>query len=123
MTDVAILEAIADSYDAASAKIREQIALLKIAAPTVEPEPGTLQKVVDRARAIHPQLGPRQIEVLEVLEIADTEGTSTGHISSIIDYEQPNVYLTLRGLTALGFVAKDETTRPHTYRLAGPLAE
>lgn len=122
MADIAILEAIADSYDAASAKLREQITLLKLASSAAEPEPATPQNVVARARAIHPQIGPRQIEVLEVLEVADTEGTSTGHISRIIGYDQPNVYLTLQGLMAQGFVAKDETTRPHTYRLAGPLA-
>ncbi len=34
-----------------------------------------------------------------------------------MDYDQPNVYLTLRGLITLGFVERDHQTTPHTYRL------
>jgi Sugar-specific transcriptional regulator TrmB len=120
VTDTAILNAIADCFDAASTKLREHIALLTAVEPATEAEP-TTKNVAARARAIHPQIGPRQIEVLEVLEGAGTKGTRTGHISSVIGYDQPNVYLTLQSLMALGFVAKDETRRPHIYRLAGRL--
>jgi len=43
-------------------------------------------------------------------------------ISRRIGQDQANVYLTLRALVRLGFVEKDETTDPHTYRLAALLA-
>ncbi len=66
---------------------------------------------------MHPHLGKRQAEVIEVLEGARRAGTNTGSISRTIGYDQPNVYLTLRGLATLAFVEKDERTSPDTYRL------
>jgi DNA-binding IclR family transcriptional regulator len=53
------------------------------------------------------------------LEQAGSEGTGTGAIVRAISYDQPDVYLTLKGLQALDFAEKDASTRPHTYRL-GP---
>ena len=73
------------------------------------------------AKQIHPELGPRQDEILEQLEIAGDDGPTAGIISRAIGYPQPDVYLTLRVLVALGFVEKDESTNPQRYRLADPL--
>lgn len=39
-----------------------------------------------------------------------------------MDYDRPNVYLTLQGLIQLGMVTRDSAVRPHRYRLASPLA-
>jgi hypothetical protein len=74
-----------------------------------------------RAKAIHPGLGPRQAEILEELEIAGADGTTTGVIFRKIGYPQPDVYLTLRGLVTRGLAEKDESASPQRYRLAGAL--
>jgi hypothetical protein len=118
MSTALLLGALADALDAASATLRQRLALL-------EPDESeqTSLGAVAQARRIHPHLGRRQIEILEMLETAGSTGTNTGVISRGINYDQPNVYLTLSGLINLGFVEKDETTRPHTYRLAALLLE
>lgn len=113
---VPMFDAMAEALEAAAAVLRRHSALADIESPT-EGADG----VVSRARAVHPLLGPRQAEVLGLLEEAGREGTNTGVLSRAMEYDQPNVYLTLRGLIALGFVEKDETTRPHTYCLTGVL--
>ena len=101
MSELTVLEAIADALDSASSTLRQRIALTKPAAPS---EAGTARGPVERARAIHPQLGERQAQVLEVLAQAGEDGTSTGFIARKIDYDQPNVYITLRALVGIGFV-------------------
>jgi hypothetical protein len=119
MSGAAVLEALAEALDAASLALKRRSALL-----AEEPERSKLQGgAVARARVIHPLLGPRQAEVVEQLERAGRGGTNTGVISRAIDYEQPNVYLTLRGLITLGFVEKDESATPHRYRLTRILSD
>jgi DNA-binding MarR family transcriptional regulator len=76
---------------------------------------------VMRAKEIHPALGPRQAEILEELEIAGADGTTTGVIFRKIGYPQPDVYLTLRGLVTRGLAEKDESASPQRYRLASAL--
>jgi DNA-binding IclR family transcriptional regulator len=72
---------------------------------------------------MHPLLGPRQAEIIRELEKAEPDGTSTGRIVEAIQYDQPDVYLTLRGLVGLSFAEKDASTRPHRYRLGARLKE
>jgi hypothetical protein len=119
VSNTAVLDAMADALDAASRVLRQRLAL-------IEPGPAAKGQIregaVARARAMHERLGRRQAEILEVLEEAGSAGTNTGVISRKIGQDQANVYLTLRGLVGLGFVEKDATTDPHTYRLGGPLA-
>jgi Fe2+ or Zn2+ uptake regulation protein len=81
------------------------------------------QGAIAKARAIHERLGRRQAQILGVLEEAGGDGTNTGVISRAIDYDQPNVYLTLQSLVGLGFVDKDKTTDPHTYGLTPRLRD
>ncbi len=106
------LDALAEAFEAAASVLRRRAALT---------ETGTQERplsgAVARARAVHPLLGPRQAEVLQLLEEAGPSGTNTGVLSRRMDYDQPNVYLTLRGLITLGFVERDHQTTPHTYRL------
>ena len=59
--------------------------------------------------------------MFEYLDDVGAGGTTGGAISRAIDYEQPNTYLALKWLVKLGFVEKDESTRPHTYRLTSRL--
>jgi hypothetical protein len=72
---------------------------------------------VNRARSMHPELGPRQAQILELLEEAGPSGTTTGLIGKEIEYPQADVYLTLRGLITRGMAEKDETASPQLYRL------
>lgn len=117
MSESALLYALAEAFDAASGVLRLRAAL-------VEPRDRvSTMGSVDRARAVHPQLGPRQAEVIELLEQHGPNGTNTGVLSRSMNYDQPNVYLTLRSLVGLGFVEKDESVIPHNYRLAGPLQD
>jgi DNA-binding transcriptional ArsR family regulator len=73
---------------------------------------------VERARLMHPTLGKRQAQIIEELTAAEPEGTDTGQISRSLQYDQPNVYLTLAALRRHGLVEKDESQHPHRYRLA-----
>ena len=107
-----MLDAMAEALEAGAAVLRRHSALADVESPA-----RAAGGVVSRARAVHPLLGPRQAEILGLLEEAGREGTNTGVLSRAMEYDQPNVYLTLRGLIGLGFVEKDETTSPHTYRL------
>jgi hypothetical protein len=116
MSSAAVLEALADALDAASGVLRQHLALL--GPPTARGADGQApQGAIAKARAIHERLGPRQAQILGVLEEAGSDGTNTGVISRAIGQDQPNVYLTLQSLAGLGFVDKDESTNPHTYRL------
>jgi hypothetical protein len=120
MSIALLLGALADAFDAASAVLRERLAVLtrETAAPLL---PGASLSAVERARAIHPQLGTRQEQVLEHLESIGADGASTGAISRAIGYEEPNTYNALKWLVRLGFVEKDESTRPYRYRLTARL--
>lgn len=110
---------LADALEAAVTVLRGGSAPAALV-PVVTTPPGG-DDAVSRARALHPLLGPRQAEILSLLEDAGAQGTNTGVISREMGYEQPNVYLTLRGLITMGFVTKDESTHPHRYRLSETL--
>lgn len=112
-----ILIAIADALDAASTTLRQRAALLRLGSPVPDTANTQQQDAVARARAIHPALGPRQIEVIQFLEEAGSAGASTGAVAQAIEYDQPNVHLTLQALVTYGIVEKDSTARPHIYRL------
>jgi DNA-binding transcriptional ArsR family regulator len=122
MSTATVLEALADALDAASAVLRERLAVLNLASPSPSPAASSLT-AVERARAIHPQLGPRQAQVLQCLDDAGASGATAGTISRTIDYDQPNVHITLQALVKMGFVEKDESARPHRYRLAPRLEQ
>jgi DNA-binding IclR family transcriptional regulator len=68
-------------------------------------------------------LGSDLAEIIELLDKAGPFGSNTGFLSRSMGYDQPNVYLTLRGLIGLGFVEKDESGRPHSYRLSKVLKD
>jgi hypothetical protein len=79
---------------------------------------GEPDEVVNRVRREHPLLGQRQEEILSLLARAGDEGSTTGQLSEIMSYDQPNTYATLQNLVARGFVEKDVSQSPHRYRLA-----
>jgi DNA-binding transcriptional ArsR family regulator len=120
MSDAAVLAAIADALESAVRSLRASAALI---APSADDRERSHLTLVERVRSAHPALGPRQAQVLEVLERAGSQGISTGAISKEMGYDQPNVYLTLQGLVSLGYVQKNEASRPHRYSLSEQLIE
>ena len=121
MSDREILQAIADALDAATSVLRQHIALME--PPAASDATSATRSAVERARAMHPQLGPRQAEVIEELAKAGINGTGTGAIASAIDYNQTDVYLTLKSLLVLGFAEKDASKTPHIYQLGEQLRD
>src|SRR5262249_22113759 len=114
VSDIAVLlAAIAEAHEAAAATLRHRVAALSPA-----PADGHPLTAVQRARIMNPQLGPRQAEIIEILEDKYPEGTDTGYLWRTTGQDQPNVYLTVNGLRQQGIVEKDATTRPHQYRLS-----
>jgi len=91
-----------------------------LAPPSVQlaPEGDSPAAVVGRARVMHPLLGKRQAEIIELLAEEHPKTTNTGKLSRAMDYDQPNVYLTLQGLIQANLVIKDATQRPHQYGLS-----
>ena len=116
MSEATILEALAESHEAAATVLRRHADRLKASAARGKVGPGT---AVDRAKLTHPMLGHRQEQVLGQLEAAEPDGTTTGAISRDLDYDQANVHITLRGLMERGFAERDTSRYPHVYRL-GP---
>jgi N-methylhydantoinase B/oxoprolinase/acetone carboxylase alpha subunit len=117
VSEEAIVSALADALEAAAASLRRRAALLP---PDMRsgPQAGSAE---ERARMIHPMLGPRQAEVIRELEEYEPKGTSTGAIARGLGYDQANTHLTLQALMERGLVERDTSVHPHNYRLAPPL--
>ncbi len=114
MSEVSVLDALAEAAEAAAAVLRRRAALLRPGEPGGEPPSG----VADRARLVHPMLGPRQAEVLAELETAGRAGTTTGAIARALDNDQANTHITLGALVKHGLADKDASVYPHVYRLS-----
>jgi alkylated DNA nucleotide flippase Atl1 len=109
------------------------VALAEFADEYAEAASGSVEAIVAEDTAADPldqYLGPRQREIVALANLATTEGLTTGDIHRAIDYEQPNVYLTLQSLERRGIVERVAGARPHRYRLtaryrptAGPYLE
>lgn len=95
--------------DVAAALIRYADSLEKSGPPAAQGPPDILDA---------PYLGPRQRQILKVLLEAGEEGKTSGEIANAIDYDQPNVWLTLKALVDRGLVVKWDDRRPHRYQLA-----
>jgi hypothetical protein len=118
----AILTALADAHEAAARTLRRHAALLGDGQSTeLTSAEAAADSALERARVMHPQLGSRQEEVIVLLEEADDRGLDTGVMSRSMGYDQPNVYLTLQSLMRHGFVERDVSVSPHTYRLTEEL--
>ena len=115
MPDEQILTALAEGCEAFAAVLRRYI---------TQPQ-GTHEALsaVELARKMHPMLGPRQAQAIGELEKAEPVGLSTGRLRVIMKYgkENANTHLTLQALVNLAFAERDDSTRPHTYRLGRKL--
>lgn len=120
--NTAILTALADAHEAAARTLRRHSALLgddQVREVTSAEAPA--DSALERVRSMHPQLGSRQEEIVALLEEAGEHGLDTGVMSRSMDYDQPNVYLTLQSLMRHGFVERDTSVSPHMYRLTDNL--
>lgn len=113
MAALLTVEALAGALEAAAASLRGALNPAR-----AEASAEVTDDVLARARALHDKLGRRQAEVLSLLSEAGEQGETTGTLSRRMSYDQPNVYLTLRGLVAAGMVIRDAKADPHRYRLA-----
>jgi hypothetical protein len=115
LSDEQILMALAEGHEAFAAALRKHI---------TQPQ-GTYEALsaVELARKSHPMLGPRQAQAIGELERAEPVGLSTSRLRVIMKYgkENANTHLTLQALVNLGFAERDDSTRPHTYRLGRKL--
>jgi DNA-binding MarR family transcriptional regulator len=118
MLEGSVLDALADAADAAAAVLRRHAAQQR--GGTAESD-GQSASAVDLAKASHPMLGFRQEQVLTKLVEAGPDGTTTGAISSALEYDQPNTHITLQALVERGFAEKDTSVYPHIYRLGRSL--
>jgi hypothetical protein len=105
-----------------AAAVHEQIAAsLRQDASAIRSPNGDVDPM-SRALAIHPKMGDRQRQVLQLVIEAGEKGTDMGTVQRAIgDITGPNVHLTLKRLVELGFVRKEEHLRPQLYYVADPL--
>jgi DNA-binding IclR family transcriptional regulator len=68
-------------------------------------------------------LGPRQRQVLVVLEEAGKAGTSMGEIARRDGVENSTVHIALTALRQYGIVEKDTFASPYRYRLSRRLLD
>jgi hypothetical protein len=114
-----LLSILADNYETTAAALRDFVA---VATAGEEGPDATLPVVgttaVERAQSLHPHLGKRQIEALSLVEEIGSGGAETGTLSRRMNYDQPNVYLTLQGLVKRGLIEKDASQHAHRYYLS-----
>jgi hypothetical protein len=82
-------------------------------------------RVIAAARSIHNAIGSRQVEALRHIAEAHPDGITTGPVAKKMNYDQPNLYLTLQALMRpqFGLVRKDDAVSPHRYYLTDKLVE
>ena len=84
---------------------------------TVRDDAPLADRVVAAARRLHDSIGPRQVEALRLIAGEHPNGVGTGALVKAMNYDQPNVYLTLQSLVERNykFVRKDAAVSPHRY--------
>ncbi len=115
-----LLQDLADLHEQTAVRIREYVEEAK--ASTVAESPVD-ERVVRAARAIHSTMGARQEEILRHIASAHPDGVGTGYLSKTMNYDQPNVYLTLKAMIRQGLIVRDEKASPHRYGLSEKLHE
>jgi hypothetical protein len=122
MTNEEALLVIADAFEAA-AKIARRAVAATDNANRAEPA-GQVERMLNRARDMHPQLGPRQVRGLEQLQRVWPGGLSTREVRELLDVDQDaGSHQMLMALVRYGLVERDESSRPIKYRLGPALRE
>lgn len=113
MENIALLEALADGFAAASTTFRR---LAEQESRTLAPLPA--DEVLERIFQDNPNMGHRQRQVLALLTPKGEQGTDTGWLYREMGYDQANAYLVLQSLVQRGIVEKLTDRHPHNYRLS-----
>jgi DNA-binding MarR family transcriptional regulator len=113
MENVALLEALADGFAAASNTFRR---LAEQETRALAPLP--TNEILERIFQANPNMGHRQRQVLALLAPKGEQGSDTGWLYREMGYDQANVYLVLQSLMQRGIVEKLADRHPHIYRLA-----
>lgn len=117
-----LLEELAELHDSAASKMREYASAIRTAAEQRNDVP-LVERAVVMARKMHPAIGARQVEAFQLIAEAHPDGVGTGPLTRAMNYEQTNVYLTLRALMRQELVIRDESARPQKYFLSQKLLE
>lgn len=120
MTNEQALLTIADALEAA-AKIARS-AVTATGAQRAEAA-GETERMLNRAREIHPFLGPRQAQGLEQLQRAWPDGLSTRQMRELLNYDDVGAHQMLFALIDHGLAERDETSTPIKYYLGPALRE
>jgi hypothetical protein len=118
MTNEQALLTIADALEAAAKIARRAVA----AADSAEhaEAAGEVERMLNRARKVHPQLGPRQVRGLEQLQRVWPGGLSTREVRELLDVKhEAGSHQMLMALVEHELAERDETSNPIKYRL-GP---
>jgi hypothetical protein len=121
MTNEQALLTIADALEAA-AKIARRAVAAADGAERAEAT-GEVERMLDRARKVHPLLGPRQVQGLEQLQRAWPDGLSTREVREQLNYDDVGAHQMLMALVKYKLAERDETSTPIKYRLGPALRE
>jgi hypothetical protein len=121
MTNEQALLTFADALEAA-AKVVRHAATAADGAQRAELA-GAVERMLNRAREIHPFLGPRQAQGLEQLLRAWPDGLSTRQIRELLNYDDVSAHQMLFALIDHGLVVRDEASTPIKYYLGPALRE
>lgn len=120
MNNLALLTALTRATEAFLTVLREELVL---ATPIQASDETVKIGAVEAARRLHPDLGPRQAEIIELLERTGAEGTTHGAIAKELGRELPNTHTNLQVLVQRGLLERDDSLSPIRYRLAPRIAE
>lgn len=84
---------------------------------------GVLERMLSRAREIHPALGPVQSRGLVQLQRAEPHGLTNRQVRELLDYEDVGTHQMLTGLCKAGLAERDESVSPIVYRLGSQLRD
>src|SRR6266702_679613 len=122
MTNEQALLTIADALEAA-AKIARRAVAAADNSNRAEPA-GEVERMLNRAREIHPFLGPKQVRGLEQLQRVWPGGLSTREVRERLEVpHEAGAHQMLMALVERGLAERDDSTTPIRYRLGPALRE
>lgn len=121
MTNEQALLTIADALEAA-AKIARRAVAAADGAERIEAA-GEVERMLNRAREIHPLLGPRQVQGLEQLQREWPDGLSTREVRERLNYDDVGAHQMLLALVKYGLAERNETSTPIKYYLGPALRQ
>lgn len=121
MTNEQALLTIADALEEAAKMVRRAVAAAASPQPTEAAD--DWQRVLNRAREIHWQLGLRQVQGLEQLYRAWPDWLFTSDIRDLLNYDDVGTSQMLKALVKYELAERDKSGPPYRYRLGPALRE